>query len=114
MATSSQRVPPKAPSRAKVGGKVFTSPQEQVRGLNKLLASVPAFRGLMNTIKKYQENQGNGSSFIDPERFANEVVLADKKLGPRLKQLGVTVGIQLVAFARDEMTGAPPKRWKHP
>lgn len=100
-----------APAHAKIGEKTFSSPAEQARGLSKLLTTSTVFRGLMNTVKKYEENQGNGQ-FLNAERFANEVVLADKKLAPKLKQLGVTAGIQLVTFARDSMTGGPAGPWK--
>ncbi len=102
---------PAPTARAKIGEKTFSSPVEQTRGLKKLLTASPVFRGLMNTVKKYQENQGNGQ-FLNAERFANEVVLADKKLAAKLKQLGVTAGVQLVAFAQDSMTSGQTGPWK--
>jgi|CXWL01.1.fsa_nt_gi hypothetical protein len=100
------------PAKAKIGDKTYLSPAEQARGINKLMTSSSEFRGLMNTVKKYQENQGNGL-FLDPERYANSVILGHEKLAPKLKQLGVTAGVQLVAFARDSMSEPGESSWIH-
>lgn len=111
---SSQRISgAQSPRKAKIGDTTYLNPAEQARGLTKLMSTSSEFRGLMNTVKKYQENQGNGL-FLDPERFSNSVILSNQELAPKLKQLGITTGVQLVAFARDAMQEPGETSWIHP